>query len=201
MVDRRIEKGRATRERLIEIGRRLFGEYGYEGTSVGLLLSESDVAKGAVYYHFKHKQEFFDAVLERTVAEISGRVADAARGQDGALGSLRAGCAAWLEMALDPAIQRIVIIDPPAAVGWKRGRELDELHVLGGIRASLLQLVDEGRLPPGQVDALAHMVLASVNEAALMIAWSDDPKVALAAGQAAVNTLLDRLAGGDPPLG
>jgi hypothetical protein len=38
------------------------------------------------------------------------------------------------------------------------------------------------------------MVLASVSEAALMIARSDDPKAALEAGEAAVATLLDRLA-------
>jgi hypothetical protein len=37
------------------------------------------------------------------------------------------------------------------------------------------------------------MVLASVNEAALMIARAEDPAAALSAGQAAVDTLLDRL--------
>lgn len=195
MVDQRVEKGRATRERLIAAGRLLFGERGYEATSIGLILEEAGVAKGALYHHFEDKQQLFDAVLDRTVAEISAQVAESARtGKDG-LERLRIGCRTWLELALDPAIQRIAILDPPATVGWERGREVDELHVLGGVRASLLELAEEGRLPAAQVDALAHMVLASVNEAALMIARADDPKAALAAGQAAVDTLLDRLAG------
>ena len=195
MVDQRIEKGRATRARLLDAGRRLFGERGYEATSIGAILGEAGVAKGALYHHFEDKQQLFDAVLDRTLAEIAGEVAESARAGEDGLARLRTGCRKWLELALDPAIQRIAILDPPGAVGWERGRELDELHVLGGVRTSLLELAGEARLPAGQIDALAHMVLASVNEAALLIARSDDPEAARAAGQAAVDTLLDRLAG------
>lgn len=194
MVDRRIEKGQATRERLVEVARRLFGERGYDGTSIDAILDEAGAAKGALYHHFGDKQQLFDAVLNQTVSEIALRIADIARRADDPLASLRAGCSAWLEMALDPAIQRIAILDPPSAVGWARSREVDELHVLGGVRANLLQLARGGSLPAEQVDALAHMVLASVNEAALLIARSEDPEAALAIGQAAVDTLLDRLA-------
>src|SRR5215210_7090895 len=136
MVDRRIEKGRATRARLLDSGRRLFGERGYEATSIDAILGEAGVAKGALYHHFEDKQQLFDAVLDRTLAEIAGHIADVAGSGDDALASLRAGCHAWLEMALDPAIQRIAIVDPPAAVGWARGRELDERHALGGVRAA-----------------------------------------------------------------
>jgi AcrR family transcriptional regulator len=196
VVDRRIEKGKATRGRLLDTGRRLFGERGYEATSIDAILSEAGVAKGALYHHFADKQQLFDAVLDRTLAEIAGRIAEVAGAGDDALANLRAGCHAWLEMALDPAIQRIAILDPPAAVGWARGRELDERHALGGVRAALLRLADEGRVPAGEVDALAHMVLAAVNEAALLIVRADDQEAALAAGRAAVDTLLARLAGG-----
>jgi AcrR family transcriptional regulator len=194
VVDQRIEKGEATRERLIEVGRRLFGERGYDGTPIEAILAEAGVAKGALYYHFDDKQQLFDAVLNQTVSEIVLRIADVARRSEDPLASLRVGCGAWLEMALDPAIQRIAILDPPSAVGWARSREVDELHVLGGVRANLLQLARGGSLPAEQVDALAHMVLASVNEAALLIARSDDPDAALVIGRAAVDTLLDRLA-------
>ena len=99
-------------------------------------------------------------------------------------------------MALDPAIQRIALLDPPAVVGWTRWRELDEQYTLGGVRRNLQLIADAGRLPADDVDVLAHMVLASVSEAALLIARADDPRAALAKGQAAVDTLLDRLVGG-----
>ena len=201
MVDRRIEKGRATRARLIDSGRRLFGARGYEATSIDAILGEAGVAKGALYHHFADKRELFDAVLDRTLADIADRIADIAGGGDDALATLRAGCHAWLEMALDPAIQRIAIIDPPAAVGWARGRELDERHALGGVRAALSRLAADGRVPAGQVDALSHMVLAAVNEAALLIVRAGDQEAALATGRAAVDTLLARLAGERPVQG
>lgn len=195
MVDRRIEKGAETRERLVEVGRALFGERGYEATSIDSILAEAGVAKGALYHHFADKRELFDAVFDRAVAEYAGQVAAAASEAPGPLASLRQGCVAWLELARDPAIQRIAILDPPTAVGWARAREIDERHVLGGVRASLLQLAVEGRVPADQVDALAHMVLASVNEAALLIARADDEDAAFVAGRAAVDTMLTRLAG------
>jgi AcrR family transcriptional regulator len=195
MADGRIEKGRETRERLIATGRELFGERGYEGTSIASILEAAGVARGALYHHFPTKEALFDAVLDRLVAEIAGVAADAARAAGDPLESLRAGCSAWLRMALDPAVQRIAIVDAPAVVGWSRWRELDEQHTLGGLRASLRAVAESGRLPPAQVDVLANMVLASVTEAALMIARSDEPKAALKEGQAAVDTLLDRLAG------
>jgi AcrR family transcriptional regulator len=194
--DLRLEKGKATRDRLIEAGRALFGEHGYEGTSVGAILEAAGVTRGSLYHHFATKEALFDAVLDRVVGEIAAEAATAARGATDPVASLRAGCGVWLRMALDPAIQRIALIDPPSVVGWTRWRELDEKHILGGLRVSLRRIADEGRLPPGEVDLLAHMVLAAVNEAALMIARADDPERALASGQAAVDTLLDRLTAG-----
>ena len=193
MVDGRIEKGRETRERLIRTGRELFGERGYDDTSIESILDSAGVARGALYHHFATKQALFDAVLDGLVAEIADTAADAARKASDPVEGLRLGCSAWLRMALDPAVQRIALVDAPAVVGWTRWRELDELHTLGRLRANLHAIADEGRLPARQVDVLAHMVLASVNEAALLIARSDDPKAALRRGQAAVDTLLGRL--------
>jgi AcrR family transcriptional regulator len=193
--DRRIERGRDTRERLIAAARALFGEHGYEATSIGAVLEASDVARGALYHHFASKEALFDAVLDQLVAESADRAAAAARTHDDPVESLRAGLGSWLQMALDPGVQRIALIDAPAVVGWTRWRELDEEHVLGGLRASLARIAAQGRIPDDEVELLSHMILASVNEAALMIARADDPKRASAAGQATVDTLLTRLVG------
>ena len=96
-------------------------------------------------------------------------------------------------MALDPAVQRIALLDPPAVLGWGRWRELDERYTLGGLRASLRRLGTEGRIPAAQAELLAYMLLAALNEAALFIASSEDQRAALDAGREAVDTLLDRL--------
>jgi AcrR family transcriptional regulator len=198
MADLRIEKGKATRDRLLQAGRELFGEHGYEDTSIGAILEAAGVTRGALYHHFETKQALFDAVLDRVVAEIADTAAQAARAAPDPVASLRAGFAAWLQLALDPGVQRIALLDPPAVVGWTRWRQIDEQHILGGLRASMRRIAKQGRLPPGDVDLLTHMLLAAVNEAALLIARAEDPKAALQTGQAAVDALIDRLTG-DPP--
>jgi AcrR family transcriptional regulator len=195
MSDQRVERGKATRERLVATARELFGRDGYEATSIEAVLREAGVARGSLYHHFENKTALFDAVLDQVVGEIAEQAADAARAHDDPVEGLRAGCGAWLQMALDPAVQQISLVDAPAVVGWSRWRELDEQHTLGGVRRSLQLLADSGRLPAAQVDVLAHMLLASVSEAALLIPRAEDPEAALAAGQAAFDTLLDRLAG------
>jgi AcrR family transcriptional regulator len=195
MADLRIEKGRATRERLIQAGRELFGAHGYEDTSISAILEAAGVTRGSLYHHFETKEALFDAVLDRVVAEIAATAAQAARAAPDPVASLRAGFAAWLRMALDPGVQRIALLDPPSVVGWTRWREIDEQHILGGLRATMRRLARQGRLPPGDVDLYAHMLLAAVNEAALLIARADDPEATLATGLAAVDALIDRLTG------
>ena len=192
MTDLRIEKGRATRDRLIEAGRATFGSRGYDATSVAEILEAAGVAKGALYHHFATKEALFDAVLDRVVEEIAAAAAERARAAPDPAASLKAGCAAWLEMTLDPVVQRIALLDAAAVVGWARVREIDDRHTLSGMRKNLERLAGAGGLD-ADVDLLAHMVLAAVNEAALFIVRSDDPQAALAVGRHAVDALVDRL--------
>ncbi len=195
-MDNRVEKGKATRDALVGVARELFGERGYDGTSIGAVLEAAGVARGALYHHFATKEELFDAVLDREVARVAAVAAQAGRAASDPLASLRAGCATWLRVALDPAVQRIVLLDPPAVVGWKRWRELDEAHTLGGLRAGIAALAAQGRIADAEVDTFAHMLLAAVAEAALLVAQADDPEAALAKGLATVDTLLTRVLGG-----
>jgi AcrR family transcriptional regulator len=194
-IDGRRVRGAATRERLLAAARRLFGERGYEATSIESVLDASGVARGALYHHFPSKAELFDAVLADVLIEIAERSAAAAAGRKDPLEGLRAGSHAWLEMALDPAIQRIALLDPTTAVGWARWREQDQAHSLGGLRATLLRLTGEGRVPAGQAELLAHVLLAALNEAALFVAFAEDQPAAAETGRASVDTLLDRLFG------
>ena len=195
MGDGRKLRGEATRERILESARELFGERGYEGTSIELVLEASGVARGAVYHHFASKAELFDAVAERVFVEISERTgaAVAAAGGD-TMDRFRAGARAWLQMALDPAVQRIALIDALTVLGWRRWRALDEDHSLGTLRARFAQMEAEGRVPEGQSELLANLLLAALNEAALYIASAEDQPAALETATATIDQILTRFA-------
>jgi AcrR family transcriptional regulator len=188
----------ATRERLVDSARELFGQRGYEHTSIEAVLEAAGVARGALYHHFASKTALFDAVLEQVVADLAVQASTEAGSGGDALENLQAGSRSWMRMALDPAVQRIYLLDPQAVVGWARWRELDERYWLGGLRASFARLAEEGRVPPGQEQALAYMLCAVLTEAALFIAYAEDQSGAGETAQAAVETLLDRLVGAPP---
>jgi len=194
MTDGRITRGEATRERILGAARLLFGELGYEHTSIEAVLESSGVARGALYHHFPSKAALFDAVLEAVVAELASRASREARGGD-ALENLRAGARSWMQMAREQEVQRIYLLDPQAAVGWARWRELDERYWLGALRASFAKLAEEGRVPRGQEQLLAYMLCAVLTEAALFVAYATDQLIAARTAEAAVETLLDRLVG------
>lgn len=195
-VDGRVARGRTTRDRLVAVARAQFGANGYDATSIDGVLAAAGVARGALYHHFATKEALFDAVLDQVMAELASAVRAAAREEKDPADIVRAGCLAWLRAAIDPQVQRIVLLDAPVVVGWERWRTIDDDHTLGGTKATLQRLADDGRLPAGSTDVLAHLMLAAVGETALLVARADDPAAALPTAQAALEILLDRLLGG-----
>ncbi len=114
-----------------------------------------------------------------------------------AVGALSAGCIAWVRLAGDPVVQRILLIDAPAALGWARWRELEERHALGLIRAAMQGARDEGLVRPDLVDSFAHMLLAAISEMALLVARADAQ--AMQSSTVAVGELVRRLSTGRRP--
>jgi AcrR family transcriptional regulator len=194
-MNKNVERGQATRAHLIDVATRLFAEHGYEGTSIEAVLAESGVSRGSLYHHFPGKEALFWAVLEGVAARIGPMIAEAERGAPDPVAELRAGCLAWIRLAGDQVVRQIGLIDAPAVLGWQRWRELDEQGSLGWIRAAVAYAAEAGRIEPRHVDTFAHIVQATINEVAMMVARADDPAQALTAGESAVGEFLDRLLG------
>jgi AcrR family transcriptional regulator len=193
-MDRRIDRGQATRQRLVESGTRLFTEHGYEATSIEMVLEDTGVSRGALYHHFESKASLFTAVLEATEARVAAAVAAAAASATEPLDALRAGCEAWLRLAADDAaIRQIVLIDAPTVVGWSAWRAIDERYALGLLKAGLAAAAARGKMAQENVVVYAHLLLATLVEAALLIARSDDPNSTIALTQRAIGTTLAAL--------
>jgi AcrR family transcriptional regulator len=192
-MNKKVERGQATREQLIVIATRLFADRGYEGTSIEAVLQESEVSRGALYHHFSGKEGLFEAVHEATGIRIDQEFIAATEGMDDPMAVLYEGARTWVRLAGDPAVQRILLIDAPAVFGWQRWREIEEEHSLGLIKTLLQAIADTGRLRADLVTPFAHMVLAALNEIAIVIARADDTDDATREGQTAVEELLQRL--------
>lgn len=192
-MNKKADRGRATREQLVEIATGLFAEHGYEGTSIEAVLRTAQVSRGALYHHFAGKDALFEAVFEAVELDVSRRLLESIDGIGDPAEALRTACLHWTALAGDPVVQRIVLIDAPAVLGWQRWRELEERYALGGLKMLMTQLAESGRLPVRYADPFAHMLLASMNEIAIMITRAEDPEKAMKDGRAAVEELLNRL--------
>jgi AcrR family transcriptional regulator len=192
MPNKNVARGEATRSQLIAVATRMFAAQGYEDTSIEAVLREAGVSRGSLYHHFASKEALFEAVLADVEAKVGERALNATAGADGPVAALRAGCLEWIRVAGDPVVQRILLIDAPSVLGWERWRAMGE-RALGFIRAVLQAVADEGRLRPDLVEPLAHVVLAAIDELALLVARSADPEAAMRSGSDAIDELLRRL--------
>ena len=193
--NKNVARGEATRSQLIAVARRMFADRGYEDTSIEAVLREAGVSRGSLYHHFPSKEALFEAVAEDVETTVGAQTVAATAGADGPVAALRAGFLAWVRLAGDPVVQRILLIDGPAVLGWERWRAMEERHALGAIRMMLVAAAPQARLRPELAGTLAHVLLASVNEVALLVARSDDPQAAMKAGEDAIDELLRRLLG------
>jgi AcrR family transcriptional regulator len=185
------ERTAQTRAALITVARRLFGAEGFAEVGAERIAREAGMTRGALYHQFTGKDGLFAAVLDQVEAEIAQRVAGAVAGFDPAdtTGMLLAGAGAWLDASTEPDLQRIVLLDGPSVLGWDKWREICLRHTVGLIAALLQDGIDRGALPPQPVQALTHVLVGAVDEAALYIAQADDA----AAARADMDLVLHRL--------
>lgn len=190
---RQAERSAATRRALLDSGRGLFAARGFAGTAREDIVGRAGVTRGALYHHFGGKEQLFRAVFEEMERDVAERIMRAAAAGSDPAAELRLGCRAFLDLATDPAVQRVVLIDAPAVLGWRAWREVEAVYGLGLVRDGLQAAMDAGQISAQPVTPLAHVVLAAVNEAALYIAGADDPAAARAEMGTVVDGMLGRL--------
>jgi AcrR family transcriptional regulator len=191
-------KGQATRTRIVDAAGELFAKRGYQDTSIEAVLDKSGISRGALYHHFRDKEELFVAVLEAVEARIADATVKASRGIADPVGALLAGCNAWLDISRDPAIRQIVLVDAPAVLGWQEWREIDARYGFGLLKGSLRAAAEAGRLSPSLVEPLAHVLLAAVLEIALLMARANDASGSVKQAKAALRELIEKLLGPSP---
>jgi AcrR family transcriptional regulator len=187
--NRKAEQSEATRAALIDAARSLFSERGYAAVSTEEIVQAAGVTRGALYHHFKDKQDLFTAVVEGVEQQTLERVAAAAVAETDPWEQQRVAVGAFLDTCLDPAVQRIVLTDAPSVLGLAAWREIEARYGLALVRAGLQLVMDAGLIEEQPIEPLAHMLLGAMAEAGLLIAHAED---AVAARQE-VGDSLDRI--------
>lgn len=188
------ERSAATRDALIAAARALFAADGYAGAPREDIVARAGVTRGALQHHFGDKAGLFRAVYEDVEQEVVAAVATAAMAAGGdPVEELRAGCRAYLDAVLDPAVQRICAIDGPAVLAAEVRQEITDRYALGLVRHAVEAAVNNGDMMPAPVEPLARVLLAGVTAAAEYVATSADPASAREEAGRTVELILEQL--------
>jgi AcrR family transcriptional regulator len=175
MAKRRVEMMEENRAKLLAAARKAFTEKGYSAASMDELTAEAGLTRGALYHNFGDKRGLLAAVIHQIDAEMAARAQQiGAQAGDDWNGLLAEG-AAYIEMALNPEVQRIVLLDGPAVLGdpsqWP-----SQNSCLQATKQTVERLIAQGILKRVDAEAAARLVNGAALNAALWIAASDDPE-------------------------
>lgn len=194
MSSRQAQRSETTRRELLSVARVLFTDKGFAAATLDDVAERAGVTKGALYHHFRDKKELFRAVFEALEQEMCNEIiAAAATAGDDVLEQMRRGVQAFLGAATDPAKQRICLIDGPSVLGWETWRAIDEQYGFALTKGILEAAMDAGVIKKRPVSPLAHIMLASLSEAAIQVARSDDKAKATEEMSSTLWALLDSL--------
>lgn len=193
---RQAARSEATRTKLIKAGRELFAKRGYAEVGTEQIVRRAKVTRGALYHHFADKRDLFLAVHEELEGELVATIARALEeaATDDPIEAMRVAVRAFLELAADVGRARISLIDAPAVLGWVEWREIDARYGLGLASGALEAAMAAGRIERQPVAPLAHLFLAALGEAGIIVATAADPATARDEVERALVALIDGLA-------
>ncbi|MCO5150086.1 MULTISPECIES: TetR/AcrR family transcriptional regulator [unclassified Shinella] len=181
-----------TRAKLIAAGRQAFGTVGYAAASMDDFTAGAGLTRGALYHHFGDKKGLLQAVVQQVDAEMSVRLNRISAEAPNRWQGFVEECVAYIEMALEPEIQRIMFRDGPAVLG-----DISQWPTNNGCIAALSRSIEllkaDGVMADIDTEAAARLINGASSHAALWIAKSDDPEETSKRAVKGFRTLLEGL--------
>lgn len=174
----REQKMAETRKKLIEVARRAFAEYGYADTSMDKLTAEAGLTRGALYHHFGDKRGLFAAVVDQIDSQMAEYAQQHLEQPDDLWDGLLLEGQTYIQNALNPEFQRIVLRDGPAVLGdpahWP-----SQNRCLQSTRKCVEQLLTAEQIKIVDPEAAAVLLNGAAMNAALWVASSEYPEQVL----------------------
>lgn len=189
------ERTEATTGALVDAARELFARDGYDATSLDAVAARAAMTKGAVYHHFDGKRQLFEAVFTREVERMVTPLTAAYLRKKDPWEAFKASCRAFLDECLEPGLQRILLLDASAAIGWEAIRRL-EAPLLEMMEIAISRAAEAGRIGPRPPAPLANFLFGAICELAMVVARADNQKLAQRQAVAEIDRVLNGLATG-----
>jgi AcrR family transcriptional regulator len=96
---------------------------------LGELVAKPDVTRGALYHHYDGKEGVFEAVVDTVMQEVHAKLVTEMAALSDPLQALERGIGVFLEVCSEPSVQRILLVDAPAVLGWPKWRDMDAVRI------------------------------------------------------------------------
>ena len=179
-----------TKRALVSVARGLFARQGYAATSLDEIVSGAEVTKGALYHHFRGKQELYGAVLAVVEEDARQRIRACIEGVGDPWERALVGLREFLAIARGEEYRRIVILEGPAVLGYEAFRELEERSSYGLVQDIVTGLLEPYDLPTSQLAAFTRLFFGAISTTASSIALAPDPQQASDDAEGAVMLVL-----------
>lgn len=166
------------RAKLVSAARRAFASKGFAAASMDELTADVGLTRGALYHNFGDKKGLLAAVVAQVDGEMARKAQEAGAAASSEWEGLLAEGSAYIEMALDPEIRRIVLLDGPAFLG-DPSRWPSQNACLEMTKQAVAKLISDQIVKPVDVEAAARLLSGAAMNAALWVAESDEPHSAL----------------------
>lgn len=182
-----------TRAKLVAAARHAFGTTGYADASMDDFTASAGLTRGALYHHFGDKKGLLQAVIAEIDGEMAARVNEAASRAPTRWQRFVDECTTYIEMALEPEIQRIMFRDGPAVLGdpaqWPNANAC-----VASMADHLASLQEEGVVVASlDPETAARLINGASSQASQRIANSKDPEATSKKVVAAFKQLLEGL--------
>ncbi len=186
MAQKRSDKILETRTKLIKAAREAFATQGFAESSMDVLTAQAGLTRGALYHHFGDKKGLLEAVIAQIDGEMTARLTAIVEKADTTWDGFIDESIAYVQMALEPEIQRIMFLDGPAVLG-DPSRWPSQNSCIMSTQRSIEKLMEEKTIRPVDAPATARLIMGALLGASLWIASADDPH---SASQKAVDGFL-----------
>jgi AcrR family transcriptional regulator len=195
------ERSAATQQSLLSAARRLWGARGYSAVSTPEIAQAAGVTRGGMYHQYADKTKLFLAVLEAVEADVIERLAAAVAAAQPSTpaDALHIAADAWLQIASEPEVRQLVLLDAPSILGWAGFREISQRYGLGMTEQLLSATIESGELKPQPTRPLATILIGALDEAAMSIANAPDPVQEKTEVRTVIHNLLDGILGRGGP--
>jgi AcrR family transcriptional regulator len=159
----------STRHKFLEKAHNSFVEKGYAATSTNDIVRDAEMARGALYHHFKNKEALFLAVYEEKMSNMHDQLvatlekapaSEAASPQSNLIMALYT----IIELFKDPSYRRILILEPLIALPYAKRTQVTSNFFEEMFISFFEQIPSTQELTKGHINALIKGIYGFIVE-------------------------------------